>query len=132
MMIETVKEEMDRCWRTGFTNEDCSPETVVAAERRLCDAIARRDAALTVIEVSREGPSLPTEMYVAFKLIHGDAEAEIEEARDELERAALLYAEATRQERIVMDDRRRWRRKRRSVRKTVLVDGIRTKLERSL
>jgi hypothetical protein len=45
-------------------------------ERHLRREIARRDAAMTVIEASRRGPNLPTDVYIKFKLIHGNAEAD--------------------------------------------------------
>jgi hypothetical protein len=45
-------------------------------ERMTRRKIAERDAAMTVIEVSRQGPNFPTDIYIMFKLIHGNAEAD--------------------------------------------------------
>jgi hypothetical protein len=46
------------------------------AERQLRGAIRRRDGAMEIIERSRRGPHLPVDEYVAWKLIHGNAEGD--------------------------------------------------------
>jgi hypothetical protein len=83
---------------TIFDAEDRSPETVEAAERRVYFLIARRDAAWTVIMASRAGPNLPTDVYIMFKIIHGNAEGDLVEARRQFTRAATIYREVKRQE----------------------------------
>ncbi|SIO24626.1 hypothetical protein SAMN05443247_03113 [Bradyrhizobium erythrophlei] len=45
-------------------------------ERKTRAAIASRDAAMTIIEISRRGPNLPKDTYIMFKNIHGNAEAD--------------------------------------------------------
>ena len=51
-------------------------KAVETSERKLRTAIAKRDAAMTVIEASRRGPNFPTNIYIAFKIIHGNAEGD--------------------------------------------------------
>jgi hypothetical protein len=46
------------------------------SEHRLRTAIAKRDAAMTVIEISRHECTLPKDVYIMFKIIHGNKEAD--------------------------------------------------------
>jgi hypothetical protein len=52
------------------------------AERNLAEARARREASMTVIEVSRRSnPQFPPSIYSAFKIIHGNAEEDVRRER---------------------------------------------------
>jgi hypothetical protein len=108
MIFRDTREDDDK--------DEYSARDVDDAKRTLAMWIAKRDAAWTVIEISRAGPNFPPAVYCMFKVIHGNAESEIIEARRKFERASMLYAEQLRVKRL-------------RPRKTVLVDGVRTKLQ---
>lgn len=60
-------------------------------ERNLRREIAKRDAAMTVIEISRQGPNLPTDVYIMFKKIHGNAEADAHRLAHYLRNYGSIY-----------------------------------------
>ena len=92
MIFRDTREDDDK--------DEYSAQDVADAKRVLAMWIAKRDAAWRVIEISRGGPNLPPKVYCLFKVIHGNAEGEIIEARRKLERASMIYAEQLRVKRL--------------------------------
>jgi len=92
MIFRDTREDDDK--------DEYSAQDVADAARSIAFWTAKRDAAWRVIEISRAGPNFPPAVYCAFKVIHGNADWEVIEARRKFERASMLYAEQLRVKRL--------------------------------